>query len=189
MTLETVVQAILEQGKAEADLVLEGGRLERDRMLEEVRTEGRRLRSEAEARARQTADRRRVQELARAELEARKIVLAAQKEALDDVYRRTLGELGRLPDNEGLVRAILRSNEAEWKAGRVYANARDEPLVRRLVGDRFAGTIDSVGGLVIEASDGTRRIDLRYESILRDVWEDSVKEVAEILWPSAPSKS
>jgi len=35
---------------------------------------------------------------------------------------------------------------------------------------------------VIESDDGTRRIDLRYESLLQDIWEDSVKGLADLLW-------
>jgi len=187
MTLEAVAQAILEQGKAEADLILEEAHIERERMLSEARDEVAKLVGDAVARARQTGDRRRVQELARGELEARKIVLAAQKEALDEVYRKTLERLANLKDGDALLAVLLKANDSEWRIGQVYANAKDEPLVKRIVGNRFAGGIDAVGGVVIEASDGTRRLDLRYDSILRDVWDDSVKEVAEILWPSSRS--
>lgn len=185
MTLDTVIQAIREKGRSEADQLLAEARAERERILSEVRAEGAKALAEAEARARATGARRRVQDLARAELEARKIVLAAQKEALDEAYRRTLERLASMKENPDFLRTLLKANEAEWRpGGEVYATARDAPLVRSIVGERFAGTIEGAGGIVIETADGTRRIDLRYESILRDVWDDSVKEVAEILWPS-----
>src|SRR6266571_992575 len=132
MPLDTVVESIREAGKAEAERILAEARAERERMLSEVRAEAEKEKTDADARARQDAERRRVQALARAELEARKIVLGAQREALDGA---------------------------------------------------FAGTIECAGGVVIESADGTRRIDLRYESILRDVWDDAVKEVADTLWP------
>jgi len=185
VTLETVVEAILEKGKAEAEGILAEARAERERMLDEARREGAKALGDTEARAREAAQRRRVQALARAELEARKIVLATQREALDKVYQGALARLGILPENESFLRRLLKANESEWRGGgKVYSNARDEPVVRRIVGSAFAGTIDCAGGVVIESGDGTRRDDLRYESILRDVWDDAVKEVAETLWPS-----
>lgn len=184
MTLETVVQAILDKGRAEAEDILAQARAERERMLSEVRAEGAKALAESEARAKLAAERRRVQEIARAELEARKIALAAQKDALDRVYASALSRLGGLEENEGILRALLQANESEWRSGRVSSNARDEPVVRKHVGDRYADRLECAGGIVIEAADGTRRVDLRYESILRDVWNDSVKEVADILWPS-----
>src|SRR6059036_1223822 len=176
MTLESAVEAILEQGKAEANRVLEEARNERQRMLSEVRAEAAKTLAETEKAARIEAERKRVQELARAELESRKIVLAAQKEALDKVYDGALDRLGRLSDNADILRRLLKANESEWRSGgKVYCSPRDEAVVRKIVGDSFAGTVECAGG--------TRRVDLRYETLLRDVWDDAVKEVAETLWP------
>ncbi len=190
MSLETFVQAIHEKGRAETDEIIAQARAERERMLSEIRAEGEKLLREAEQRAREAAERKRVQDLARAELEARKTVLAAQKEALDEVYRRALSRLGTLRENQDFLRTLLKANESEWRSGgRVYSSAKDEAFVKGIVGKDFAGTINCAGGLVIESADGTRRVDLRYESILRDVWDDSVREVAEILWPSRASKA
>lgn len=190
MTLDTVIQAIHAKGKAETDEILAQARAEREQILAEVRAEAAKSVQDAEARARQAAERKRVQELARAELESRKIALAAQKEVLDEVYQRTLARLANLRDSADLLRALLRANVAEWKSGgRVYSNAKDESTVKGTVGSAYAGHIDCAGGVIIESADGTRRIDLRYESILRDVWDDSVREIAEILWPSRVSKA
>ncbi len=189
MTLDSVVQVVLDKGNAEADDIRAQARAERERMLAEVREEAAKNLTDTESRARQAAERRRVQELARAELEARKTALAAQKEVLDEVYQRTLARLSTLKENADILRALLRANQAEWKAGgKVYSTAKDESAVKGIVGSAYAGHIEGAGGVVIESADGTRRIDLRYESILRDVWDDSVREVAEILWPSRASK-
>ncbi len=190
MSLETFVQVVLDKGKSEAGEIMAQARAEAERMLSEVRAEGEKAIREAEERAHQAAERKRVQDLARADLETRKIVLAAQKEALDEVYQRALARLGTLRENARILEKLLKANEAEWKAGgRVFSNARDASLVKVLVGKAYAGTVDCAGGLVIENADGTRRVDLRYESLLRDVWNDSVREVAEVLWPSRASKA
>ena len=190
MSLETFVQVVLDKGKAEAGEIIAQARVEAERMLSEVRVEGEKTVQEAQGRARQAAERKRVQDLARAELETRKIVLAAQKEALDEVYQRALARLGTLRENKSILEKLLRANESEWRAGgRVYSNARDEPFVKGLAGRAYAGNVDCAGGLVIENADGTRRVDVRYESLLRDVWNDSVREVAEVLWPSKASKA
>lgn len=190
MSLDTFVQVILDKGKIEAGEIIAQARAEAERMLSEVRAEGEKTVQEAEDRAHQVAARKRVQDLARSELETRKIVLAAQKEALDEVYQRALARLGTLRENKQILERLLKANDAEWRAGgRVYSNARDAPVVKTLVGKAYAGNVDCAGGLVIENADATRRVDLRYESLLRDVWNDSVREVAEVLWPSRVSKA
>ena len=92
-------------------------------------------------------------------------------------HRRLFKRFPRLPHRS--------HNPSPWAA---YAFAPPEAVVQGLVGKAYAGHVDATGGLVIESADGCRRVDLRYESILRDVWNDSVREVAEILWPSRKSK-
>ncbi len=190
MTLETVIQAVQARGKAEVDQVLAEAKAERERMLSDVHAEAARSLAEAQTRAKEAAERKRVQDLARGELEARKLVLAAQKEDLDEVYQRALARLSNLRENPEFLRMLLRANESEWKGGgKVYSNLRDEAVVKTVVGKAYAGHVDATGGLIIESADGSRRVDLRYESILRDVWNDSVREVAEILWPSRKAKA
>ena len=122
------------------------------------------------------------QETARAELESKKIVLGSQKEILDRVYETALQRLGNLPQNESLLRTLVSNNRTEVSAGRVYCNRKDEIFVRGLVGNNFGGTIECVGGLVIESHDGTRRVDLRFETMLREIWDDSIKDVSDTLW-------
>src|SRR5207245_5253513 len=163
MGLESVVQVILERGAAEASQILEAARTERERILAEVRAEEAKALAETEASARAEADRKRVQSLARSELESRKIVLAAQKEALDKVYSGALARLGDLPENTELLRRLLEANRDEWRSGgKVYSNPRDEPVVRKIVGSAFAGTSECVGGIVIESGDWTRRVCFLY---------------------------
>ena len=190
MTLERVAQAILERGKSEAEQIVAQAREEKERMLSEARTEGENAAKTAEAQAREEGERRKVQEVARAELEARKISLSAQKETLDEVYRRALARLSGLKENTEILKSLLKANEAEWKSGgSVYSNKKDESVVKKIVGSPYAGNISCVGGVVIESADGTRRTDLRYESLLREVWDDAVKEVADVLWPPKTSKA
>ncbi len=87
------------------------------------------------------------------------------------------------------MKSLLKANETEWKGGgRVYSSKKDESVVKKIVKSAYAGHIDGAGGIVIESADGTRRIDLRYDSLLSEVWDDTVKEVADVLWPQKTSK-
>jgi len=183
MGLETVIEDVLSRGRSEAEEIRRATAAERERILQDARAEGAKLLAQREQEATGAAERARIQALARAELESKKIVLYAQKELLDQVYAAVLDKMSHLAESEGLVQSLLRAHEEEWRNGKVYCNAHDADGVRSIVGKSFAGTIDCVGGVVIDSADGTRRIDLRFETILADIWRDSIKEVAEVLWP------
>ncbi len=183
MGLETVIEEILERGKREAEGIRVTARAEKERMLDATRAEAAELLQEREREGQQAAERLRVQMLARAELESKKIALAAQKEVLDEVYHRVLERLRSMPDAPAILRRLFERERSEWTAGHVYSSAKDAEVVRSIVGKSFAGTIDCVGGIVVDSADGTRRLDLRFESILADVWDDAIQEVAATLWP------
>ena len=183
MGLETVVEDVLGRGRAEVEEIRRAALAERDRILQDARAEGAKLLEIREQEARQAAERLRVQALARAELESKKIVLSAEKELLDEVYRKVLERLSVLEGGDAILQSLLKAHAADWKTGKVYCNAKDAKAVRATVGSSFAETIDCVGGIVIESGDGTHRIDLLYETLLADVWRDSIREVAEVLWP------
>ena len=99
------------------------------------------------------------------------------------MYTKVLEKLVVLEDGAAILQSLLKANAGDWRTGKVYCNEKDANAVRAVVGTSFGGTIDCVGGIVIESGDGTHRIDLRYETLLADLWRDSIREVAEVLWP------
>ncbi len=183
MGLETVIEDVLARGRSEVDGIRRASVGERERILRDANAEGAKFLESRERDAKQAAERARVQALARAELESRKTVLSAEKDLLDDVYAKVLDKLSRLDDGGALLRSLLDAYEKEWRTGKVYCNAKDADEVRSIVGASFGGTIECVGGIVIESADGSRRTDLRFETLLGDIWRDSIREVAEVLWP------
>ena len=147
MTLESAVEAILEQGKAEANRVLEEARNERQRMLSEVRAEAAKALAETEKAARIEAERKRVQELARAELESRKIVLAAQKEALDKVYDgASSGSVGSRITRRSCGACSRRTNRSGDPAARCTAARETRPSCGRSSGTRSPGRSSAQAG-------------------------------------------
>jgi V/A-type H+-transporting ATPase subunit E len=185
MGLETVIEELLTEGRSEVEEIRRVTLAEREKTLADARAEGAKLLERREREAKEAAERLRVQALARAELESKKVVLSARKALLDEVYSKVLQELSRTPEAAQWLRALLEVNAAEWRNGKVHSNARDSDAVRKIVGANFAGTMEFVGGVVIDSEDGTHRTDLRFETLLSDVWRDSIKEVADILWPTA----
>lgn len=182
MSLETVIESILETGKKEAQQIIQRGKTEKQEQVKRAKDEGSALLQSKIEESEKHVLRMDTQEMARAELESKKIVLGSQKEILDTVYQKALQRLGNLAQNETLLRMLVSSNRTEVSAGKVFCNPKDEAIVRNLVGANYGGTIDCIGGVVIESQDGTRRVDLRYETMLREIWDDSIKDVSDILW-------
>src|SRR2546426_3014668 len=183
MGLDSVVEDVLGRGRSEVEEIRRAALAERDRTLQNAQAEGAKLLEVREKEAQQAAERLRVQALARAELEGKKVVLSAEKELLDEVYAKVLGKLAVLEDGAAILQSLLKAHAADWRTGKVYCNEKDANAVRSAVGTSFGGAIDWVGGIGIGSGGGTHRIGLRDETPLADVWRESLRGGAAGLLP------
>jgi vacuolar-type H+-ATPase subunit E/Vma4 len=181
MSLEHLVEEI--RLKAQRELAEEQARTEaaersivadRDRRTTQVRSDGQRL-ADADAK------RERAQKLANAKLQARKLVYEARE-------RRTNDQLGQVRE---LLAEVTESDEYPAVLKRMYSVAVDQlgkqvrvmgrkddaaPL-KSIAGKNFDDTaVSIVGGLIAETPDGSRRLNLSFDELLR-LREDAVRSL------------
>ncbi len=182
MSLEQMIEEIRQQGQRESDEILEAARQERERILAEVQAKGEEFRNERSRQAEEQGAREEIREMARADLDARKALLQAQKEVLDEVRDAAKDRLRTLDSNERLLKSLVEQNQGDLEDGLVRCNERDVEALRRLTGNEVQGDLDIIGGFVIESQAGDRRTDLTYDTFLDGLWERAVRDVADILW-------
>ena len=114
MSVEKIVQRILEDARAEVQKILEEAEREAARIAADSEVEADRVRRSVLKEAQEEAERRRQQVLAEARLKARQRVLAARRRAVDRVFEEALRRLQGLPPErylEVLKRLILEGTE------------------------------------------------------------------------------
>jgi V/A-type H+/Na+-transporting ATPase subunit E len=122
------------------------------------------------------------QEESSVEIEVKKIRLNAEKDILNQTYQESLSALASLP-HEKILSALLKETLQELPmAACIYSNKRDEAIVRSLTNIPYAGTIDVLGGIIVENKEHTLKLDYRYEAIAELVWERSLKKIATTLF-------
>lgn len=181
MSLERLVDEIRQQ--AETEIAAERTRLEaeqaklvadRDRRINEIKTES----------ARQTeleVGRERAQRLARAKLEARKLVFEARERRMGHLIgraRQLLADFTKSDDYPDLLKEMYGyATKSLGKQVKVSGRAQDAALLRSVAGKAFSDTpLAITGGLVVETADGARRLDLSFDELLRRR-EDQVREL------------
>jgi len=97
-------------------------------------------------------------------------------------YQECLNALESIPPKKILASLLMKVKKEMPEAVSIYSNKRDEELVRSLSDLNYAGNIESIGGIIAENTDGTMRIDYRYETIASNVWNRSLKEIADKLF-------
>ena len=187
MSLDTVVEDITEEARARATEIRE----EAEQRAEEVRTEAKgeaeAIRSQREDAIERQIDQEREQRLSSAKLEAKQKRLEARRDTLSTV-RDSVEE--RLASMDGerrkeLTRSLLSAAAAEFDddSVEVYARSEDEDLISELLEDEefdgfsYAGEYDCLGGVVVESDTSRVRVNNTFDSVLEEVWDDSLQEI------------
>jgi len=182
MGLDAIVEEIRAKGRIEADKIGEEASLEVSKITAEAEASAARLKAAKEEAVRKEIDRLRQQEVSSANLEVKKAILNARKEILDEVYEAAKEAVKKLPaeKNQKLLKSIIEKNENN--NARIYSRNKDKQAIKKLTKLEYAGEIDCIGGVVIENEDGTEVLDFKYDTILKNVSEQSLKQVSDILF-------
>ncbi|MCE8423672.1 MAG: V-type ATP synthase subunit E [Candidatus Methanoperedens sp.] len=182
MGLDKIVQEIKAKGKAEAERIDGEAYKESSQIISDSHIQAEKIKAVKEEAARKEIERLRQQELSSANLEVKRSILNARKEVLDEVAEMAKDAVKELPadKNRKLLELIVEKNQEN--NSKIYSNEKDMAVVKKLTKLEFAGKIDFIGGVVIENADGTEYLDFKYETILKNVSEQSLKQVSDILF-------
>jgi V/A-type H+-transporting ATPase subunit E len=192
MSLETVVEDIREEAREEAATIRNEGEARAEEIVSEAEADAEAIREEAREEAERQIEREREQAVSSATLEAKQDRLEARRDALQDVRAAVEERIAEMDGErrEALTRALLADAAREFEgddAVSVSCRAADEALVGDLVaafdGFSVAGEVDCLGGVVVESESSRVRVDNTFDSVLDDVWEDSLKDVSDRLFP------
>ena len=182
MGLENVIERIEQEGQQEQQRIEQEAKQEADEILQTVKTKLKELSAQKENELKKIIEKLRLQETSIAELQAKKIRLNAEKEILEKTYQDCLDAL-RLLSHTKILSALIKKAKVEMpEAVFIYSNARDEAAVRSLSNLTFGSTIDCRGGIIVENKEHSVKGDYRYETLASQVWNESLKEIAQTLF-------
>lgn len=179
MSLEKVVDEILRRGEERKREIIRTGEKERDEILSQADKRIADERQRAQRKNDSAIAQMEQQESSSAELESKKIMLAAQRSSLEELRLQVLDELGKYPADKRKKMYSKLASLAKKELGEcvVYSNRADKALLS-LPGGMTAGPpIDCLGGLVFESKDKSIRLDFRFESMLEDSWNKNMREI------------
>ena len=182
MGLDAIVEEIKAKGKAEADRISGETYQEVSKIIADAQSQAAKIKAAREEALRKEIERLKQQELSSANLEVKRAMLNARKEVLDEVYEKSKEAVAKLPSEKNLklLSSIIKKNEAN--NSKIYSREKDRASVKKLTKLNYAGEINCIGGVIIENEDGTEYLDFKYETILKNVSEQSLKQVSDILF-------
>jgi len=191
MSLESVADDIREQARAEAERIREAAEAEADAIIEEAEAEADELRAERKRETERQVSQEREQTVSSAKLEAKQLRLRAHRDALDAVrtsVEEHIADIGGEQRRE-LTGELLDAALAEFEEGEplvVHGRATDEALLESLTDDqdrlRIGEPVDRIGGVIVEGTETSMRVDNSFDTVLKEVWEDNLRHISDQLF-------
>jgi len=182
MGLEQVIAEVRRDGEGRAQRLLDEARAEAEAIVAEAKRRGEAYAAERQAQLARDAVQLRAQIESGAEFEARKAVLATEAELREELRAILVRGFAGLPAGirEDHIRKLLAQAKASVPSGRVRGAEKDQRALAAQKDYDFAGTTDVVGGIVVESTDGTVRLDLSYETLIHDLWRDVLRAESDL---------
>lgn len=174
-----MVEDILRRGDERSQEILRQGETEKQEQIDLAEKDISANRDRAEKRLEAQITQMEKHELSSAELESRKMLLAAQREILEDLKERVLVELSTYPKDrrDAMYSRLFAKAKDILGDCYVYSNKDDASTLNPPAGVTKGGVIECSGGLVFESTDRSIRLDYRFETVLEELWNKKMNEI------------
>ena len=179
MSLERLVAEIT--SRAESELAAEQARVAAEEATITAERDGRiaELRASADHRMQAESARERATRLASAKIQAKRMLYAAREQRIGaslERVRALLADFAIGPEYAPTLKRMYAHAQSQLgKGAKVYGRAADASVLRTVAGKAFQDdAVPIVGGLIAESADGSRRLNLSFDELLR-LREDRVR--------------
>jgi V/A-type H+-transporting ATPase subunit E len=187
MPLEPVLEEIQKRGDETVKKIKEEAEKEAEKIIEEAKREAEEILKRARYEAEREGEALKKQEISAVTLEMKRLLLNKQKEIVEQVFdllRQKVRDMDEGTRKE-IIKKLLSKNASPGML--VYSRKEDEGIVKDALKElkldlNYAGNIECIGGIILEDPKGEVRINLTFDELLNQVYEQKLAEVSKILF-------
>ena len=180
MGLETVREEILDSAKLHAGSIISDAKKEAQKIAKEADRKVEELKKKIDEETGKRMETIKRQETASAELESKKALLEAKKQAIDNAFEEARKYLEHLDDRkkEVYMKKLLEKAKNDIEIGHYYFSEKDAKFLR----EYKAEALSILGGLIAENKEKTIRVDYSFDTILQGIKESAMQDINKILF-------
>jgi len=187
MPLDNIVQEIYKKGEEQVQAIISEAKSEAEKIIKEAEEKAKEILEKARKEGEKEAEALRRQEISSVRLEMKRELLNKQREVLEAVFKAVEERVKNmdLETKKKIYSALLKQYAIDNMV--IYSNKDDEDLIKSLIQElglnaKYGGNIECLGGVVIESSDGEVRINLTFEELLNQLYEQKMSELSKMLF-------
>ena len=187
MPLEPVLADIQKKGEETVKKIREEAEKEAEKIIEEAKSEAEEILKKARVEAEKEGEALRKQEISAVTLEMKRLLLNKQKEIVEQVFDLLKQKVREMDEGtrKEIIKKLLSKNASPGM--QVYSRKEDEGIVSEVIKElnldlKYAGNVECIGGVILEDPAGEVRINLTFDELLNQLYEQKLAEVSKILF-------
>jgi len=180
MGLEELKEEILNNARNDSNRIIEEAKKEAEQIMTKSRERIDEYKKKLEEDKKKLTENLEKMKTAQARSEAKKLILDKKKEIIDGVFEKAKQKLNTLNGSkrEEYTQKLIEKAKNEMEIATVYCNKKD----RKFLQDFNCEETDILGGVIVEKEDKSVRIDYSFETLLGNIKESSLQEIAKLLF-------
>lgn len=184
MGLDKIVTRVVADSKAnEANIIAEANK-EREELLHEAAKKRAEILETFRVDMEKTISQMKVRAEAGMEIDVKKEMLSTRKHILENMFEKVLEHFRDIPDanKRKLYSSLTAKLLGEFTQGTIHCRRGEEHLFRGIGQFTVGEPIDTAGGFLAESADGNLVMDMRFEGLLKELWDDNLDKISNLLF-------
>jgi len=175
--IDKIKKDILDNTKNQTKSGLLEAEKEKKAMFDSAHTSVERIKEKLEKEAEFVIEQYRIASIAEVTSSIKKQKLTIEREVISAVFQSAEDKLSKL-GSKAREKHLLKLLKGEKEFNTVYCAKKDIPLIKKYKPE----SMDMLGGVVLENTEGNVRVDLSYESLLTLVKQERLADITKILF-------
>jgi vacuolar-type H+-ATPase subunit E/Vma4 len=190
MSLEKIVSKVVADSQAAEQAILQGATRYRNEQLRQASQKSDEMLKEFNLKAEQAIAQLRSREEAGLEMEVKKRMLSSRKNTLDSAFAGVLEHFKNLPAGAktGLYVALMARVSKEIPSGKIRHIKGEDSLFSGFKAYTKGEPIEGIGGFIVVSADGRMEMDMRFEVLLKELWDRNLGEISAKLFSDGAQK-
>jgi V/A-type H+/Na+-transporting ATPase subunit E len=183
MGLDEVKEDIIKDAKAEVEKIVKKAQEQIKEKTLESSAEIDKISKEEIKKIKEDLELFEKRELAVINLEAKKTIFSKKKEIINSIVENAKQEIITMNEKEkkSLLKKLVDKANKEIEADTILCNKKEVKIINSITKINTQET-DINGGIIVENADKSMRIDLSYDALFEEIYENKLQELAETLF-------
>ena len=184
MGLDKIVTRVIADSKANEANILAEANKEREELLREAAKKRAEILESFRIDMEKTISLMKKRADAGMEIDVKKEMLSTRKRILENVFHEVLEHFCEIPEasKRKLYSALTTKLLGEFTQGTIRCRKGEEHLFRGIGQFTVGEPIDTVGGFMAESADGNLVMDMRFEGLLKELWDSNLDKISSLLF-------